>query len=127
LEFAGIQPAVVLAIPKAQQFAEKIHAYTFRWKDRTNTRTKDLVDLVLFIQTTSLPGPSALREALAATFARRKTHPLPDQLPQPPITWEADYIAMAGEAQLSAATLARGFEVVSEFWRSAQLGTDPKK
>jgi hypothetical protein len=126
LEFAGIPPAVVLAVPKAQQFAEKIHAYTFPWKDRTNTRTKDLVDLVLFVQTASLPGPIKLREALAATFARRKSHPLPEELSQPPVTWEADYLAMAGEAQLSAATLADGFAVVSDFWRSAQLGTIPK-
>jgi hypothetical protein len=125
LEFAGIPPAVVLAVPKSQQFAEKIHAYTFPWKDRANTRTKDLVDLALFIQTAALPEPTELRAALAATFDRRRTHPLPNQLPQPPITWKADYIAMAGEAQLSAATLADGFAVVSEFWRSAQLGTVP--
>jgi len=125
LEFAGIPPAVVLAVPKAQQFAEKIHAYTFPWKDRTNTRTKDLVDLVLFIQAAALPEPAELRKALAATFARRATHRLPDQLPQPPVTWEADYMAIAGEAQLIATTLAEGFAVVNEFWRSAQLGTIP--
>lgn len=47
LAFAGIAPAEVLAIPKAQQFAEKIHAYTYPWTDRPNTRTKDLVDLLL--------------------------------------------------------------------------------
>ena len=50
LEFAGIAPAVVLAIPQPQQFAEKAHAYTFPWSGRPNTRTKDLVDLVLLIE-----------------------------------------------------------------------------
>ena len=125
LEFAGIPPAVVLAVPKSQQFAEKIHAYTFPWKDRTNTRTKDLVDIALFIQTAALPEPAELRAALAATFGRRRTHPLPDQLPQPPATWDADYMAMAGEAQLSAATLAAGFAMISEFWNSSQLGVVP--
>ena len=29
--FAGITPAEVPAIPETQQFAEKIHAYTFSW------------------------------------------------------------------------------------------------
>ena len=31
LSFAGIPPAEVLAISKPQQFAEKVHAYTFAW------------------------------------------------------------------------------------------------
>ena len=115
LEFAGIPPAVVLAVPKAQQFAEKIHAYTFPWKDRTNTRTKDLVDLVLFIQTAALPEPAELRKALAATFARRATHRLPDQLPQPPVTWEADYMAIAGEAPHDACgRLCRGQRILAQ-------------
>jgi hypothetical protein len=82
---------------------------------------------VLFIQTAALPEPNELKAALAATFARRKTHPLPVQFPQPPLAWEADYIAMAGEAQLSAATLSEGFVVVNDFWRSAQLGAPPTK
>ncbi len=38
LDFAGIPPARVLAIPKAQRFAEKLHAYTFPWAGRQNTR-----------------------------------------------------------------------------------------
>jgi Nucleotidyl transferase AbiEii toxin, Type IV TA system len=50
LAFAGIGPAVAFAIPKAQQFAEKLHAYTFPWAGQVNTRTKDLVDLVLLIE-----------------------------------------------------------------------------
>lgn len=38
LDFAGIGPAVAFAIPKAQQFAEKVHAYTFPcgWGGRPN-------------------------------------------------------------------------------------------
>jgi hypothetical protein len=42
LAFADIAPARVLALPKPQQFAEKIHAYTKPWSDRENMRTKDL-------------------------------------------------------------------------------------
>jgi hypothetical protein len=34
LQFAGIPPAVVIAIPKPLQFAEKLHAYSFPWKGR---------------------------------------------------------------------------------------------
>jgi hypothetical protein len=67
LSFAGIGPALVLAIPKAQQFAEKVHAYTFPWSGRMNTRTKDLVDLVLLIER-GPPEDGDVRRALEATF-----------------------------------------------------------
>jgi hypothetical protein len=123
LEFAGIPPAVVLAIPKAQQFAEKAHAYTYPWMDRINTRTKDLVDLVLFVQSGELSDVAELRAALAATFGRRNTHALPDQFPPPPPAWERDYATMAAEAQLSSVRLTDGFEQVSAFWRDSALGS----
>ena len=38
LSFAGIGPATVLAIPKALQFSEKVHAYTFPWEGAAATR-----------------------------------------------------------------------------------------
>jgi len=76
LSFAGIGPASVLAIPKAQQFAEKLHAYTFPWSGRMNARTRDLVDLVLLIER-GPPEAGDIRRALDATFSTRATHPLP--------------------------------------------------
>ena len=76
LWFAGVGPATVLAISKAQQFAEKLHAYTFPWSGRLNTRTKDLVDLVLLIELGRLEVGD-IRSALLATFSARGTHPLP--------------------------------------------------
>lgn len=121
LEFAGIAPATVLAVPKSQQFAEKVHAYTFPWTDRTNTRTKDLVDLVLFLEQGGFPDLAELRSALAATFGRRHSHPLPVELPPPPVSWENDYAAMAIEAQLQSDKLTAGFARVSAFWRESAL------
>ena len=56
LEFGGLTPAVMLAIPKSQQFAEKVHAYTFPWSARLDTRTKELIDLMLLIER-RFPGP----------------------------------------------------------------------
>jgi nucleotidyltransferase AbiEii toxin of type IV toxin-antitoxin system len=75
LSFAGIAPATVLAIPKPQQFAEKLHAYTFPWSGRLNTRTKDLVDLVLLIER-GPPGAADVRrsEAKAAPERDRAEH-----------------------------------------------------
>jgi hypothetical protein len=117
LAFAGVAPAQVLAIPVPQQFAEKVHAYTFPWGDRTNTRSKDLVDLVLLIET-GPPDPGQVVEALQATFAARKTHLLPKTLAPPPDSWKADFAAMAAEAQLATTDYLQGFLVVDQFWNT---------
>ena len=90
LAFAGIPPARVLAIPNSQQFAEKIHAYTRRWDDRVNMRTKDLVDLMLLIETASV-HPAEVRAAVNATFTRRNTHPIPHELLDPPAIWAEEF------------------------------------
>jgi hypothetical protein len=121
LSFAGIPPAQVLAISKPQQFAEKVHAYTFAWKDRLNTRTKDLVDLVLIIER-GLPDVAEIRSALIATFSARATHSIPEKLEPPPETWATDFPAMATEAGLSTSDYLNAFSVLNEFWTTGSLG-----
>ncbi|MBX9622647.1 MAG: nucleotidyl transferase AbiEii/AbiGii toxin family protein [Gemmataceae bacterium] len=121
LGFAGVGPAVARAIPKPQQFAEKVHAYTFPWQGRLNTRTKDLVDLVLLIERGRLE-PAHIRAALAATFAVRGTHLLPETLPPPPAHWKADFPGMATEAGLSATDHLAAFGVLERFWTANALG-----
>lgn len=121
LEFAGLPPAVVLAIPRSQQFAEKVHAYTFPWAGRLNTRTKDLVDLVLLIER-GPPDIGEIRRALAATFQTRTTHPLPETLAPPPEHWKADFPGMATEAGLSTGDYLAAFDVLVAFWNGNRLG-----
>ncbi len=121
LEFAGLEAAVVLAIPKAQQFAEKVHAYTFPWEGRLNTRAKDLVDLVLLIER-GLPDAGRIAGALEVTFMARGTHPLPKSLPPPPPFWARDFPAMAGEAGLSTDEYLEAFSVLERFWSENALG-----
>lgn len=116
LAFAGIPPAQVLAIPRPQQFAEKIHAYTRPWDDRVNMRTRDLVDLVLLIETASVQ-PSEVAAALRTTFARRNTHPIPAALPEPPDTWTDEFAMLSAEAHLRATTLNAAIDTVRQFWR----------
>lgn len=122
LAFSGIEPATVLAIPKAQQFAEKVHAYTFPWSGRINTRTKDLVDLVLLIER-GVPDVEAIRAALAATFSARATHPLPEVLPTPPDAWKEEFSIMAAEAGISTGDYLAAFGFLDGFWRGNKLGT----
>jgi hypothetical protein len=117
LGFAGIAPAQASAIPKAQQFAEKIHAYTKPWTDRGNTRVKDLVDLVLFL-TVDAPQADAIRAAVERTFELRATHAIPLELPPPPDAWGLVYDEMAVEAELNPAGMDEGFQLLVAFWSS---------
>jgi hypothetical protein len=120
LSFAGIEPARVLAIPKPLQFAEKAHAYSFPWSGRLNTRTKDLVDLVLLIER-GPPDREQTRTALRATFETRGTHPLPATLPPPPPSWAKDFPAMASEAAISTTDCLAAFTIVNAFWGTLAL------
>jgi hypothetical protein len=124
LSFAGIPPAAVMAISKPQQFAEKLHAYTFPWSGRLNTRTKDLVDLVLLIER-GIPDAARIRSALRATFAARGTHPLPASLNAPPGAWAVDFPAMAIEAGLSTSDYLEAFSILEAFWTAGALGPAP--
>lgn len=72
LGFAGIPAISVPALSTEQHWAEKLHAYTRPREGVTNSRVKDLVDLVLIIERTEL-SPDRTRAAVAATFARRAT------------------------------------------------------
>ncbi len=121
LSFAGIGPATALAISRAQQFAEKLHAYTFPWSGRLNTRTKDLVDLVLLIGR-GPPEPGDIREALVTVFSTRATHPLPEALPPPPAAWASEFVGMAREAGLSTTDYLEAFVFLDRFWTGHRLG-----
>jgi hypothetical protein len=122
LDFVGIGPARVLAIPKPLQFAEKVHAYSFPWAGRRNTRTKDLVDLLLLIER-GLPDPDQIRLALEVTFRTRDTHPLPSSLAPPPTAWAADFPALAREAGISTTDYLEAFAIVDSFWGSLAVGS----
>lgn len=116
LDFAGISAARVALYPLAQQIAEKIHAYTFPWQDRENTRVKDLVDLVLLLQSDTLE-PERVSRALGATFETRGTHLLPTKLPPPPREWDEPYAALAKELGLSPRTPAQAYVYLDVHWR----------
>lgn len=120
LAFAGIAPATALAIPRAQQFAEKIHAYTYPWTDRTNTRSRDLVDLLLLLERDA-PDAVDIRAAVNATFSARHTHPIPELLAAPPSAWVDEFAAMAAEVRLLTTDLDAGFAKLLAFWQTLRF------
>lgn len=115
LSFIDVRPARVLAVSRAQQFAEKLHAYTIPWRDRINTRTKDLVDLLLLIKN-GLPPDEWVRSALRDTFRLRKAHSLPSAIPPPPAAWETEFASLASQAGLLTQSLDAAFAVLNGFW-----------
>jgi len=119
LDFAEIPPARALVLPKAQQFAEKFHAYTCVWNDRENTRVKDLVDMILLIERGELDARQVRRD-LAETFARRNTHERPEVLMPPPESWAAEFPPMAKQAGLSTTNIAAAFEILIRY--AAEIG-----
>ena len=100
LGFAGIATPSFYMIPREQQFAEKLHAYTLPRQGAANTRVRDLVDMVLLIQSGTL-AKTKIAEAIRLTFERRRTHKVPTVLPQPPTDWEKPYEALAKECVLT--------------------------
>lgn len=100
LGFAGIASPSLYMIPREQQFAEKLHAYTLPRKGAANSRVRDLVDMALLIQSASLDRNKVV-EAIRVTIERRKTHALPNALSAPPAEWQKPYESLARECGLS--------------------------
>lgn len=116
LGFAGVKASSFPLISAEQQFAEKLHAYTLPRGERVNTRTKDLIDMVLLVRGGKL-DKGKVGAAIQATFARRATHKLPSALEEPPRDWESVFNALAKECHL-AMSLAEGFKAMREFVRT---------
>lgn len=81
--FAGIDPVRVAMLPVEQHFAEKIHVYSYPREKRPYSRIRDLVDMNLIIEQ-GLPGKDLVMLAIEATFKRRSTHDIPEDLEAPP-------------------------------------------
>ena len=113
LGFAGIQSPSLYMIPREQQFAEKLHAYTLPRQGAVNSRVRDLVDMLLLIQSGTM-AKANVREAIRVTFDRRGTHAVPNVLPQPPADWQKPYDALANECGLSG-TMGGAFAILERY------------
>jgi len=119
LGFAGIAPSVAPAVSAEQHWAEKLHAYTLPRAGAANSRVRDLVDLAFLIERGRLL-PERVRTAVQATFDRRRTHSLPEQLAVPPAEWKKPFAALASECALET-TLNDAYERVRAFTTSLGL------
>ena len=90
LDFAGIAPPYVPVIPIAQHLAEKLHAYTRDYGSRSNSRPRDLYDMLVIARSLPVPELKALRATCRQTFALR-ANTWPPAIPAPPDSWGAPW------------------------------------
>jgi hypothetical protein len=117
MDFAGIPAARAPLVPPETHFAEKIHAYTVPRKSGFNSRTKDLIDLILLIEE-GFTDLDLVRQSIEVTFRRRSTHDIPRELPPPHSSWTPVYAAMAKEIDLTSSPTAQdAFRRLSAYWK----------
>ncbi|MFV1951660.1 MAG: nucleotidyl transferase AbiEii/AbiGii toxin family protein [Nitrospinota bacterium] len=116
LAFMGIPNPRFKMIPKEQQFAEKLHAYTLPREVAPNSRVKDLVDMVILINLGTMDREKLLW-VIGATFSRRDTHPVPENLSEPPKEWEKPFAALARECKMNE-NMAEAFDFLNAFLSS---------
>ena len=119
LSFAEIPPASVPMIQREQQFAEKLHAYTLPRAGTVNSRVRDLIDMILLIQSGTL-DVSVAAEAVLRTFDRRGTHAIPTALESPPADWSAPFERLADECQLDR-SVTKAFAELRRFYITLKL------
>lgn len=114
LDFAGFGTEEYPAICKEQQFAEKLHTYTLPRPDGIeNSRVKDLVDMILLIQSETMTE-QRLADALRATYERRATHALSKELKAPSTKWAVPYVALSSECGIQL-EMSAAFERLQKF------------
>lgn len=123
LEFAGTPPRAIEAVDRRQHFAEKLHAFTRDYGDRPNTRVKDLVDLVLLIES-GLVADASLLDVVRHVFTVRATHDVPTVLSEPPPSWSVLYPELAGGLTETVPQLDDALDLLREFWGQTR---DPRE
>jgi hypothetical protein len=118
LAFAGLPARSIEAVDRRQHFAEKLHALTRDYGDRPNTRIKDLVDLVLLIES-PLAADSLLIATVRHVFTVRATHPVPTRIEPPPASWEMLYPDIARGLTRTTPELASALAALQAFWTAA--------
>lgn len=114
LDFADIPRTAILCYPLTTQIAEKLHAYTRAYGARESSRVRDLVDILLIASFSRVKAP-ALLKALEATFAARRTHSLPSELPRHPAGWSGPYKRLARELPLPWPTVKEAWQAATRF------------
>ena len=121
LDFAGIMAPEIEVIDVHRHAAEKYHAMSRDHGDRENTRVRDLVDVVILIES-GLLDAARLRPAVAEVWEERDHTAPPDRFSHPPASWVGPFQKLAAEADLEHPELSEAVELTSGLWNSMNTG-----
>lgn len=100
LDFAGIEPVEVQAVPLELQVAEKVYRYVYEYQEVVKGRgAADLLDLSTVAESAEL-DPDLLCATIAGIFHRHSAEH-PGKLQPPPAEWAASFSKIAEEAGVS--------------------------
>jgi hypothetical protein len=120
LDRLGFRRSRFHVYPVNQHFAEKLHALTLP-RDVENTRARDLVDLLWFVQHFTFRS-EALAIACIATFERRATHAWPPVIDVPPESWTRPYGVWRAELDLAERNPAAAASTLRSFLEPVYFG-----
>jgi predicted nucleotidyltransferase component of viral defense system len=120
LERLGFGRSRYPVYPVDQHFAEKLHALTLP-RDVENTRARDLVDLLWFVNHFTFRSDT-LAIACIATFERRATHAWPPVIDVPPDSWSRPYQVWRAELDLAERNPAAAASTLRSFLEPVYLG-----
>lgn len=123
LDFAGIAPPQVPVIPVAQHLAEKLHAYARDYGSQSNSRPRDLYDMLVIARSLPVPIGRELRATCRATFALRQTV-WPPAFPPAPTSWASAWDAYVGDHDIPWSDLDAASEALASFWLPLLTGDD---
>jgi hypothetical protein len=113
LSFADVEPVEIPTIPLERHLAEKLHAYTRRYReDQPSSRAKDMIDIVLIRELKPFQL-ERLRSEIIRAFEAREAQ-APPSLPTPPSEWARPYRTLAEDVGLDA-DLSVGHRLAASF------------
>lgn len=114
LEFAGISPVHIPICSLEQQIAEKLHAFTRPHPSGASSRTKDLVDILL-VHNQSTIDEETLVAAVRTIFDLRGTHEIPNKLGKSPTSASGSYRNLTRDLGLEWRTFDDALEAAQSF------------
>ena len=115
LEELGLKSFSIKVISIEHHIAEKIHALTLP-RDVSNSRVKDLVDLFLIFKFEKF-STEKTKDCIKETFAKRNTHRVPTELPNPDESWKKPFKNMMDSLE-EQTDIKEAFQFVQNFFKS---------
>jgi len=122
VDVEGLGSVTLAAVDVCQHAAEKFHALCLEFLDgRPNTRTKDLIDIVLLFEAGLIPH-ERLTDRIEWVFLQRNEAAPPPRLPDIPAAWERDYEILADGLEIGIKDVTAAHRLAQRIYQEAVGG-----